>query len=248
VPSRITRASLAASILLASVLLHLGLVGAILWAEQRGATTSDTESIEVELVKAPEVEPPKPEAAEPPKPETPEPPKIDPPKPAPEQPAQQQPVTPPPPQHQPQQQPAQTAHAPAQDQPQPAPEKKAAAMESGGPPSETKSKLTPEEIAALRAQVQRCWTLPLGLADAMKLEAVLRVRLSRDGAIEAGPDLLRATASSGGPVLVGIAMRALQQCGPYRVLPPSKYAEWRVLDLRFRATGMMGLGSAQPVR
>jgi outer membrane biosynthesis protein TonB len=258
----VPRVALTASILLVSVLLHLGLLGVIVLAERRGTTTAERDAIEVELVTAPEMpEPPKPEPpkVEPPKPEPPKPelpnpepqkqaeqPKPEP-KPA-EQPKPEPQAAPAPPPKPAEQPPVSTARVSPQDQPQAAePESKPPAPSEGpsGGPSESKSKLTPEEIAAFRAQVQRCWTLPLGLPDAMKLEAILRVRLERNGALSSSPELLKANASAGGPVLVGIAMKALQECGPYRVLPVTKYAEWRVLDLRFLATGMTGLGAAQ---
>lgn len=247
----VPRVAVTASILLASVLLHLGLLGMIVLAERRGATTSKIEAIEVELVKQPET--PEPPEAEPPKPD---PPKIEAARPEPPKPAEQKPppepaAQPAPPQapKPPEQLPAQTAKAPPQNQPQAAaPADKPAQPEgpSGGP-SESKSKLTPEEIAAFRAQVQKCWTLPVGVPNAMKLEAVLRVSLARNGALAAGPELLKANASAGGPVLVGIAMKALRECAPYRSLPASKYSDWKVLDLRFLATGMTGLGSAKPM-
>ena len=258
----VPRVAFTAFNVLASVLLHLGLLGAIVLAERRGATTADVEAIEVELVKAPEMpEQPKPEPAkqEPPKPE---PQKVEPPEPEPkpepptqaeqtakpeplkavEQKPQPAPAASPPQVPVP---PAQTAKASPSEQPPMPPEKPASPQAPSSGPGEGKSKLTPEDIAAFRAQVQRCWTLPVGLPDAMKLEAVLRVRLERNGALSASPELLKANASAGGPVLVGIAMKALQECGPYRSLPAAKYAEWRVLDLRFLATGMTGLGSAQ---
>lgn len=248
-PSFFTRFALTAMILLASVLLHLGLLGVILWAERHGATASETQAMEVELVQPPElpkVEPPKP--APTPEQPKPEPPKIEAAKPEPPKPAEQKPQPEPSaqPSKPPEQPPVQTAKAPPPDQP-PTPPEKSVQQEgpSGGPPSESKSKLTPEEIAAFRAQVQRCWTLPVGVPNAMKLEAVLRVSLARNGALAAGPDLLKANASAGGPVLVGIAMKALRECAPYR-LPAAKYNDWKVLDLRFLATGMTGLGSARP--
>jgi hypothetical protein len=257
-----------AAVLLASVLLHLGMLGMIVLAERRGPTTAESEAIEVELVKAPEPpEQPKPDPIKPepkkPEPPKPEPQKIDLPKPEPKPEAQKQaeqtakpeppkpaeqkpppaPAAPPP---QAQEPPAQSASAAPPDQPPMPPEKPAAPAGPSGGPGEGRTKLTPEEIAALRAQIQKCWTLPVGLPDAMKLEAILRVRLQRNGALSGSPELLKANASAGGPVLVGIAMKALQECGPYRTLPAAKYAEWRVLDLRFLATGMTGLGSARP--
>lgn len=243
-PPLVPRVAITASILLASVLLHLGLLGVILWAERRGATASETEAIEVELIRPPE--PPK---AETPKSELPQP---ELPKPAEQKPDEQKPAKQPPPaatqaasqQAPPPEPPAQTAKAAPQAPPPPVPPPKPEGP-SGGP-SEGKSKLTPEEIAAFRAQVQKCWTLPVGIPNAMKLEAILRVSLARNGALAAGPELLKANASAGGPVLVGIAMKALRECAPYRSLPAAKYNDWKVLDLRFLATGMTGLGSAKP--
>ena len=44
-------------------------------------------------------------------------------------------------------------------------------------------------------------------------------------------------------MLVGIAMNALKDCYPFK-LPPAKYADWKTLDLKFSATGMLGLGAA----
>ena len=60
------------------------------------------------------------------------------------------------------------------------------------------------------------------------------------GQVVGSPVLLQAPASERGPVLVGIAMNALQGCFPYK-LPAAKYADWRTLDLKFTATGMAGL-------
>lgn len=245
-PQRLVRVSLAGAVLLASVLLHLGLLGAIVLAERRMPAASATEAIEIELVQAPEVKTPK---AEPPKeePQKPEPPKSDPPEPkrdlpVPAEAAAPAPAPAPPPAD------TQLAHAPAQE-PQhepPPPPAPPARPDSGGAPGEGKSKLTVQEIAALRAQIQKCWTLPIGLPNAMQLEAVVRVRLAPNGGLSAPPELLKANASSGGPVLVGIAMQALRACAPYRVLPAAKYADWKMLDLRFLATGMTGLGSVKP--
>jgi hypothetical protein len=238
VPQRLVRVSLAGAVLLASVLLHLGLLGAIVLAERRVPTASATEAIEIELVQASELEPQK---TEPPQPDPPKPePKLD--LPVPAEAAAPAPAPAPPPAD------TQLAHAPAQEPrheppPPPAPQPR---PESGGAPGEGKSKLTVQEIAALRAQIQKCWTLPIGLPNAMQLEAVVRVRLAPNGGLSAPPELLKANASSGGPVLVGIAMKALRECAPYRVLPAAKYADWKMLDLRFLATGMTGLGSAKP--
>jgi hypothetical protein len=233
-PASISRTAFAAAILAVSVLIHLGLLGVIVLAERRVLPQVQRDVIDVELVKPQDalkqepVKPPEPQQA--PKPQKPDPSQAQ--KPQPER-SQK------------------SAKASSQEQPEssePSVAEKAAKPEipSGGPPSETKSKLTAEEIAAFRAQIQKCWELPVGMPNAMKLEVVLRVALSRSGALVASPELLKAPASVNGPVLVGIAMKAVSQCGPYKTLPAAKYQEWKVLDLRFLATGLAGLDTSKP--
>ena len=76
----------------------------------------------------------------------------------------------------------------------------------------------------------------------MGLEVVMRVSFGAKGQLLGEPELLQAPAHERGPVLVVIAMTALKDCYPFR-LPPAKYADWKVLDLKFTATGMAGLGA-----
>lgn len=243
-PETLTRSVFAAAVVAVSLFIHLGLLGVIVMAERRGLPRSQTETIEVELLKP---EPPEEPVKEPPPP----PEKI-----VPKQKQALQQLQQPPQQQQPrqqQQEPAKNAK-PSSDlsmtEPQaaesaPPPAEEKPNVPSGGAPSETKAKLTAEEIAAFRAEIQKCWELPVGMPNAMKLEVVLRVGLSRKGTVTNGPELLKAPASTSGPRLVGIAMKAMQQCQPYRSLPASKYNEWKVLDLRFLATGMAGLDTTK---
>jgi hypothetical protein len=223
-----TRTAFAAAVVAASVFIHLGLLGMIVMAERRSLAKPQIETIEVELLK--------PELAEPPKEEEPPPrensaPQEEQQKPQPKSSQKSAKVSLPEPQ---------TAEPPPPPENDEKPD-----IPSGGPPSETKAKLTAEEIAAFRAEIQKCWELMVGVPDAMKLEVVLRVGLTRKGALAGSPDLLKAPASVHGPRLVGIAMKAMQQCGPYKSLPAAKYNEWKVLDLRFLATGMAGLDTTR---
>jgi hypothetical protein len=93
------------------------------------------------------------------------------------------------------------------------------------------------EVAALKAQLDRCWTAPPGAGAAPDLRVVLRVHLKPDGALLAEPNLLAGTGSAYGPALVNSAKRALRQCQPYR-LPADKYDEWKALDLSFAPDGL----------
>jgi len=249
----LNRVSLSTAIIAVSVLVHLGFVGAIVFAERRVLPPSELRSIDVDIVKPEELEPKK---EEPPKP--PEPPKQAEQKPP--EPVKQKPLQPA--QSMPPKSQAKSAENKSADtksaetksekmaEPEQAaslpPEPKQAAKPDtpqGGPAGEGKSKLTPEEIAALRAQVQKCWKLPVGIPGVMGLEVILRVSFGPKGQLAGEPVLLQAPASERGPLLVGIALNALKGCYPYK-LPPAKYADWKTLDLKFTATGMVGLGVA----
>jgi hypothetical protein len=247
-----TRTAFAAAILAVSVMIHVGLLGVIVFAERRVLAPVESDLIEVELVKPQELpkqelprqEVPKQEAAKPEQPQAPKPPeqkKPDKPDPSQSRAPQSKAAS------KSEQKNASVSPADQPEGPQPAAEEPQEKVDipSGGAPSESKAKLTAEEIAAFRAQVQKCWQLPVGMPDAMKLEVVLRVGLSRTGTLLAAPELLKAPASANGPVLVGIAMKAMTQCGPYKTLPIAKYKEWQVLDLRFLATGMTGLDNSK---
>jgi hypothetical protein len=115
---------------------------------------------------------------------------------------------------------------------------------NGGSPSEVQAKLTGDEIAAFAAHLRGCWSAPSSLANAPTFSAVLRVSLRRDGRLASEPVLIAAPASTQGPALVQSAMRALVKCQPYGSLPAAKYDEWRVLDLHFSPGG---LSTATPV-
>jgi hypothetical protein len=45
--------------------------------------------------------------------------------------------------------------------------------------------------------------------------------------------LIEGKASMKGVVLMRGAIRALQECQPYAMLPADRYGEWKVLDLSF---------------
>jgi hypothetical protein len=116
--------------------------------------------------------------------------------------------------------------------------------QTDGGPSEYKADLTPEEIAAFAAHVQSCWDGPTDLAQVPRLYVIIRVNLRRDGGLASDPVPMAGSASAQGPALAQGAMRALQRCQPYDVLPAAKYDEWRVLDLRFTGSG---ISTASPV-
>ena len=238
--------------LVVSALVHLALVGTVLFVTPK-LLPAPVNSMTVDIVSPDEIAEISKKAAEPPGPQQPTPP----------QPASAQSMAPQP-QAQPPQAPPSSGFDPylmPRDPPQTAAPESAlgeaarlaqllglpppmAGAITGGP-SEYQANLTREEIAQFSAHVQSCWTAPAGLVTTPKLEVVIRIGLRPDGRFTVVPALLAAPASAQGPALVKAAMRALQQCQPYNVLPPGKYDEWRLLDLRFSADGM---ATVSPVR
>ena len=133
-PWLLNRISFSAAIIAVSILVHLGFVGAIVFAERRKLPPSDLRSIDVDIVRPEELEPRK---EEPPKP-----PEL--PKHTEQTLAAQKPTAP-----SLKKEPPVSKPAPPQEDDPPPPEQKQAArpeMPQGGPVGEGKSKLTPEEI------------------------------------------------------------------------------------------------------
>jgi hypothetical protein len=57
--------------------------------------------------------------------------------------------------------------------------------------------------------------------------------MTPDGMLARPPILVEAPPSAKGPPLVQAAMKALEACQPYKMLPADKYEEWKVMDVPF---------------
>ena len=88
------------------------------------------------------------------------------------------------------------------------------------------------EIDALRAQVQRCWQLPVGWTDPREVTVTIRFKLNQDGTVSGTPSVEQYPASNYGTVAAEGAVRAILQCGPYQ-LPAEKYDQWSEVQMRF---------------
>jgi outer membrane biosynthesis protein TonB len=88
-------------------------------------------------------------------------------------------------------------------------------------------------IAAFRRHLKTCSKLPASLSGTDDVKVKLRVLMTPDGRLAAEPILIEASASMKGPLLMQGAVRALQACQPYAMLPADRYGEWKVLDLSF---------------
>jgi outer membrane biosynthesis protein TonB len=95
-------------------------------------------------------------------------------------------------------------------------------------------------IAEFRRHLKTCSKLPASLSGADEVKVKLRVLMTPDGRLAAEPILIEASASMKGPLLMQGAIRALQACQPYAMLPADRYGEWKVLDLSFTPRDFSG--------
>ncbi|MDB5625542.1 MAG: hypothetical protein JWR73_1344 [Tardiphaga sp.] len=89
------------------------------------------------------------------------------------------------------------------------------------------------DVAAFRARLKTCSTLPADVAPDDKVVIVIRAQFLPDGRLASMPILIEASASAKGPLLMQAAIAALQSCQPHLPLPADKYQEWKLLDLSF---------------
>jgi hypothetical protein len=88
-------------------------------------------------------------------------------------------------------------------------------------------------VTEFRRHLRTCSKLPADLKSSDDVKVKLRVLMTQDGRLAAEPILIEASASAKGPLLMQGAIRALQACQPYAMLPVDRYGEWKVLDLSF---------------
>jgi outer membrane biosynthesis protein TonB len=110
----------------------------------------------------------------------------------------------------------------------------------GGATAFAKADIAPLDIAAFRRHLKTCSTLPDSIAPSDKVRIVLRALFTPDGKLVAPPALIEASASAKGPLLMQAAIKALDACQPYAMLPADKYKEWKVLDLAFTPQDFAG--------
>jgi hypothetical protein len=102
------------------------------------------------------------------------------------------------------------------------------------------AKVGTSDIARFRDHLRNCSMLPAGVTPTDHVRIVLRAAFIPDGHLRNAPILIEASASPKGPLLMQAAIKALQQCQPYAVLPADKYDEWKVLDLSFTPQDFRG--------
>mgnify|MGYP002621328713 CR=1 FL=1 len=97
----------------------------------------------------------------------------------------------------------------------------------------TGSKLSQSEMDALRGQIQRCWNVPAGAADAQELKVSVQFRLDPSGALDGAPQIVAGGGGAGiERAAAESARRAVLACAPYS-LPSDKYEAWADVIVHF---------------
>lgn len=97
----------------------------------------------------------------------------------------------------------------------------------------TGTRLSQSEMDALRGQIQRCWNVPAGAADAENLKVSVQFRLDRAGGIDGTPQIVAGGGGSGiERTAAESARRAVIRCAPY-TLPADKYEAWADVIVHF---------------
>lgn len=108
----------------------------------------------------------------------------------------------------------------------------------GGDKTTGGTKLTQSEMDALRGQVQRCWNIPAGAADAQNLRVSVQFKLDSSGALEGSPQIISGGGSGGVErAAAEAARRAVSRCAPY-TLPADKYEAWADVIVNFDPSEM----------
>jgi outer membrane biosynthesis protein TonB len=101
--------------------------------------------------------------------------------------------------------------------------------------------MTATEIDALRAQLRKCWNVPVGAPDPAALVFRLRIFLNPDGSVATPPELVDQAGLSDPyfRAAVDSAKRAVLMCSPFQ-LPAEKYEAWNDITITFDPTRMAG--------
>jgi len=100
--------------------------------------------------------------------------------------------------------------------------------------------MTQSEIEALKARLYQCWNPPRGVREARNLRVVVKINLNQDGSLAGAPRIVGGGFDPLGQIAAESAVRAVQICAPFDILPPEKYHVWREIDFTFDPSEMLG--------
>jgi len=104
--------------------------------------------------------------------------------------------------------------------------------------------LTISEVAAVRAKIETCWSMPGGVHGAENFVVRIRFALNPNGSFRDAPKIIDQGSRAGNDdfyrTASEAALRAVQKCEPYDMLPRAKYKRWQDMEMTFDPKQMMG--------
>ncbi|WP_417678414.1 cell envelope biogenesis protein TolA [Roseibium sp.] len=104
---------------------------------------------------------------------------------------------------------------------------------------DTNVNMSQSELDALRGQIARCWSPPVGAVGAEDLKVRVKFGLDRSGQVSASPEVLNSNSNPAFRAAASSAVRAVMRCAPYS-LPASKYEAWQEVIINFDPREMIG--------
>ncbi|HSG96259.1 MAG TPA: cell envelope biogenesis protein TolA [Afifellaceae bacterium] len=95
-------------------------------------------------------------------------------------------------------------------------------------------------IGALRNRLAQCWNPPRGVREAGSLRVTIGIGLLPDGSLAGDPRIVDAGFDPLSQIAAESALRAVQICAPYDMLPPEMYSAWRDIEFIFDPREMLG--------
>ncbi|MHA1189153.1 MAG: cell envelope biogenesis protein TolA, partial [Alphaproteobacteria bacterium] len=102
------------------------------------------------------------------------------------------------------------------------------------------SAMTQSEVEALKARLYQCWNPPRGVREAGSLRVTIGISLQPDGRLAAAPQVISSGFDPLSKLAAESAIRAVQICAPYDILPRDKYQSWREIEFVFDPREMLG--------
>ena len=104
------------------------------------------------------------------------------------------------------------------------------------------NRLTISELDAVRAQIERCWNVPIGARDVENMQVEIHVVMRSDATVSSAQIIDRQGRYYGDTHYRAVADSALRavlnpQCSPLK-LPPDKYDTWQRFTLNFNPRDM----------
>ena len=104
------------------------------------------------------------------------------------------------------------------------------------------SKLTITQEDAIKAQIFKCWNIPIGLPYNENLTVRIKIKLNPDGSLVSSEIVDQARMNTAGQtyykILAESALRAVKLCNPLKV-PSTGYEKWKEMQLNFDAKEML---------